>query len=268
VISARASRQSFLGSGAEQIFRDVRVAILGVGGGGAHVAQQLAHVGLEHVTVCDPDYVEESNLNRLVGAIAEDVRRRARKVDVAARVVLGVNPRAKVTREFARWEDCADRLRHVDLIFGCLDGYAARDHLERFARRFLIPLIDVGVDVDVGPAGVPQMSGQTILSMPGAACMRCMGFLNDVVLGREARQYGAAGVRPQVVWANGMLASCAVGLAVDVLTGWTRSTALPVYLEYDGNLQCVVPSVRLKHLPPTCVHFEADKVGPPRFCAL
>jgi hypothetical protein len=41
-------------------------------------------------------------------------------------------------------------------------------------------------------------------------------------LAAEAARHGDAGGRPQVVWPNGALASTAVGLAVDLVTGWTR----------------------------------------------
>ena len=81
------------------------------------------------------------------------------------------------------------------------------------------------------------MSGQVIASTPGAACMTCIGFLNSATLAQEAAKYGDAGVHPQVAWANGTLASAAVGIAVDLLTGWSGQLKMPVYLEYDGNAQ-------------------------------
>src|SRR5205814_9026266 len=48
--------------------------------------------------------------------------------------------------------------------------------------------------------------------------MKCLGFLTEENLRQEANQYGAAGGRPQVVWANGILASLAVGILVDMAT--------------------------------------------------
>src|ERR1700730_12183464 len=43
-------------------------------------------------------------------------------------------------------------LRRCDVIFGCVDSYRERDELERFMRRFLIPYIDIGMDVHGAPA--------------------------------------------------------------------------------------------------------------------
>jgi hypothetical protein len=168
-----------------------------------------------------------------------------------------------------RWQEAAEQLRHVDLVFGCLDGFAARGELEAFTRRFFIPLIDVGLDVAIGTDGRPQMAGQVIFSMPGYACMQCMGFLNSLVLAQEAGRYGKAGIRPQVVWANGVLASAAVGIALDLLTGWTRATQAPVYLEYNGNSHTLVRPVRLDYVTrDSCPHFPADEAGIPALQAL
>ncbi len=115
----------------------------------------------------------------------------------------------------------------------------------------------------------PQMAGQVILSLPGHACMTCLGFLTEERLSREAAAYGAAGPRPQVVWANGVLASTAVGLAVNLLTGWTASLGT-LYLSYDANSSSVVPHARLPFLDLTksCPHFPLSAVGEPIFkCA-
>lgn len=79
------------------------------------------------------------------------------------------------------------------------------------------------------------MSGQIILSLPGMACMRCMQFLNDSKLAVEAAKYRSAGGRPQVVWPNGLLASTAIGVIVDLTTGWTKNIDRKVYISYDGH---------------------------------
>src|SRR5438132_536319 len=48
------------------------VAIVGAGGLGSHVAQQLAYLGTRHFLLVDADRVRVSNLNRLVGATQDD----------------------------------------------------------------------------------------------------------------------------------------------------------------------------------------------------
>ena len=85
-----------------------------------------------------------------------------------------------------------------------------------------------------------------------------------MVLAREGERYGDAGARPQVVWANGVLASTAVGLAVDLLTDCSRSLRKVVYLEYDGNKGTLKPHVRLEYLKyDACPHYPLSQVGDP-----
>ncbi len=95
--------------------------------------------------------------------------------------------------------------------------------------------------------------------------MFCMGFLTEEKLGREANNYGAAGRKPQVVWANGVLASAAVGIAVDLLTDWTQSLRGPVYLSFRGNDGTLTQHVRLPHIPKVCLHYPKSQVGQPDF---
>src|SRR5262249_43824628 len=99
------SRQSFLGAYAEQLLAGVRVAIGGLGGGGSHIAQQLAHVGVGHYRLIDPDKIEASNLNRLVGGTKADVDQGVAKVDIAKRTIKGIRPWAKVLVAKAKWQE-------------------------------------------------------------------------------------------------------------------------------------------------------------------
>jgi molybdopterin-synthase adenylyltransferase len=120
--------------------------------------------------------------------------------------------------------------------------------------------IDVGMDVHGTER--PVIGGQVILSSPGQPCMRCMGFLTDKKMTTEAAMYGNAGSHPQVVWANGVLASTAVGLAVEMVTGWTRRPLNHAYMIYDGNKATVKESVTLLNLNISeCPHFSDDNIG-------
>jgi molybdopterin-synthase adenylyltransferase len=264
--SDRFSRQSFLGDDSDPILAAVRVAIVGVGGGGCHLAQQLAHVGFRDFALFDADVIEDSNLNRLVGGTELDVAMQMPKVVIGERVIRGVARSARVQRVQARWQDDPQFLCGCDLIFGAVDGYRQRWELQIFSRRYCVPYIDVGLDVvDVGDEG-PKMRGQVILTVPGGPCMKCIDFITDQNLEEEGARYGDAGVRPQVVWANGALASTAVGLAVDLVTGWTRCvpTLGVVYLSYDGNTGTIASDKRLRYVSShVCRHFAGDDVGEP-----
>lgn len=263
-MNERFQRQSFLGPHAEETLTRCCVGIAGLGGGGSHIVQQLAHIGLGHFVLVDPDHVEETNLNRLVGATAADARKSLPKVAIARRMIKRLNPKAQVRAIAKQWQQCGDVLRVCDVIIGCLDSFSARAELESMARRFLIPYIDIGMDVhEVENHFV--ISGQVILSMPGHPCLRCVGFLNDDLLAQEAGQYGAAGARPQVIWPNGLLASLAVGIFMQLVTAWHEEHRTVEYIEFDGNQNAVIRSNRLAQLQNRrCPHFEdTDNLGDP-----
>lgn len=263
-MSKQFSRQSFLGAHSEETLKELRVGICGLGGGGSHIVQQLAHVGVGNFINADPDVAEDVNLNRLIGATLEDVRAGRLKTAISERVISGLLPEASVTLLPSQWQAHAELLRTCHIIFGCLDGYAERAQLEAFCRRFLIPLIDIGMDVHSLEKS-HSVSGQVIVSMPGEHCMRCYGFITDARLEEEARLYGAAGGKPQVVWPNGVLASTAVGLAISLVCPWRNITG-STYLEYDGDRHTVSSSNRLlavKGRP--CVHYHSSDVGDPFF---
>ncbi|QXF11105.1 HesA/MoeB/ThiF family protein [Sphingopyxis terrae] len=262
--NADLSRQSFLGAHSDDELRITRVAIVGLGGGGSHIAQQLAHLGVGHFTLIDPDVIEASNLNRLVGGTQADVDNRTPKVDILARMIRSIRPDAIVVTSQHRWQEADALLKDSHVLFGCIDGYQQRDFLETAARRFLLPYIDIGMDVTAVGEGHYAIAGQVILSRPGHPCMRCIGFLTPERLAREEIDYGDAGINPQVVWTNGMLASLAVGEFVRLRAPWLPVHSPFVWHELDGNSQTVAPSRQPEYrmVPANCPHHGgADGLG-------
>lgn len=238
------------------------IGIVGLGGGGSHIVQQLAHIGFQRFVLYDDDVVEESNLNRLIGATSADVLAETPKLHIAKMMIYGLQPEASVKGFACKWQEKPEPLRECQIVFGCVDSYKGREELEITCRRYLMHYIDIGMDVHGEER--PVVAGQVILSSPGGLCMRCMGFLDDDKLAKESALYGNAGQRPQVVWPNGVLASFAVGLAVDLVTNWTRRDRSHAYLVYDGNEATVKESLTLqKRKTFTCLHFKESEVGDP-----
>jgi hypothetical protein len=262
--SALLQRQSFLGERSTGIFEQLNVVLVGLGGGGSHLVQQLAHLGVRRFTLIDFDRMADSNLNRLVGAHFDDIAAERLKTEIAKRLILAINPEAEITVINSRWQDAAEAVQAGDVVFGCVDTYEDRAQLETECRRYLIPFIDIGMDVHEGGEGF-QISGQVILSMPGQPCMRCMGFITDEKMAIEAAKYGNVGGRPQVIWPNGLLASSAIGIFTDLVTGWSGQKDRLVYLAYDGNTGQISSHIRLKYIEQRCAHFEGMDVGQPVF---
>ena len=248
-------RQSFLGEHSEELFAGVRIGVVGLGGGGSHVAQQSGHVGIGRFAFFDPDCVDFPNLNRTVGATLADASAKTPKVKVAERVVKSINPEAVVWAIETEWQKDFESLRACDVVFGCLDGFSQRAQLEESCRRALIPLIDIGMDVHKGDPY--SISGQVVVSMPGELCFRCVGFIRDKDLDEEGRRYGIAGGNPQVVWSNGVLASTAIGILVQMLAPWCRIRSGSRFIGYDGDSFTLEHDARLAVACKTqCGHFS------------
>ena len=258
-------RQSFLGAGSEKTLRNTRVGIIGLGGGGSHLAQQLAHIGVGKFVLCDFDRYEDKNHNRTVGGLELDVEQHTPKVRVGSRLIGGIHSKADICLVEGRWQEGLASLRDCDVLFGCVDTYTERNQLEQLSRRFLIPYIDIGMDVGIAFAG-HAVHGQVILSLPGSLCMWCFNFLRRELLELQAQRYGGAGGRPQVIWPNGVLASTAIGLFMQLILPWHGGVPEgSVMLDYDGNRHTVSVSPRVAALAGvTCQHFEKlEDIGDP-----
>ncbi len=264
-MNTRHSRQSFLGDYSKEVLNQSRICIIGLCGGGSHVGQQLAHIGIGQLVVADFDHVEEPNLNRMVGSCPADAKLKRPKNDVIRELILRINPHASI-EIVGRWQESGDLLRTCDIVIGCVDSFTARDDLEKFCRRFLIPYIDVGMDVHKVSSGY-GISGQVALSMPGGHCLWCHGILTEERLSQEQRKYGVAGGKPQVIWPNGVLASIAVGHAVSLLLPWNTDLPLTSLIEYDGNRHITRPGARLQFLKGApCPHYNGKGlIGDPFF---
>ena len=257
----RYDRQSFLGADSDRILANAHIGIVGLGGGGSHLVQQLSHAGICHITAYDGDRIdaEGSNLNRTVGAREGDVTAQTLKIDVARRLFAGLHGGGVFQGYSCRWQENPLPLRACDLVFGCVDSIAERHQLEAACRRFLMPYIDLGMDVNA-QEHPPRMYGQVILSMPGDLCLQCLGFVEQ----HAQPVYGDAGGRPQVIWPNGVLASVAVGLAMELLTDWTTSLRGSQYLVYDGNARTVNEDRRMPYRRQhKCPHYSGTDIGDP-----
>ncbi|MFB6458598.1 HesA/MoeB/ThiF family protein [Bradyrhizobium tunisiense] len=256
-------RQSFLGLGSEARLAHATVGLVGLGGGNSHVAQQLAHVGIGNFVLIDADRISPTNLNRLIGGTWWHVLRRTAKVLIAKRMIRAINPNARVEVHTEQWQLAANALKRCDVVVGGLDNVRSKDELDAFCRRHLVPYVDQGMDVhQLGGGHGHLVAGQVFLSEPSGPCLRCMGIVTDDALAEEAKRYGAAGGRPQVVWPNGVLASLAVGLVVQAIVPWSRRTRPGSYLAFDGNSGLVAEPERFRRWSEAeCRHSPAPSVG-------
>lgn len=240
------ARQSLLvGAEGQAKLRGARVAVVGAGGGGSHVIQQLAYAGVGEIVVVDPDVYQNSNRHRLVGGLRADLG--TPKVDIFHRLVrkIGLGGRMRRVRAAVPDAEAVEALRDCDVIVGCVDTLFARSDLQDLASRFLIPYVDIGASirpVPDAPLGDPRVvvAGNIFTFIPGSFCLWCCGFLTREKI--DAEQNGPTRgyfeknrQEAQVVSFNGVLASQAVTEVLQMLTGFRGVSVRQSDLALEGT---------------------------------
>ena len=127
------------------------VTIVGLGGLGSHVVQQLAYLGVRDYRLVDFDIVTDSSMNRLIGAVDADVAAQTTKIAVAERAIKAIIPNATVEPIDAKIDapPAEAAIADGDVIFGCLDRDLPRLKLTELCARFAKPLFDLASDTAV-----------------------------------------------------------------------------------------------------------------------
>ena len=246
------------GHAGQAALRGTRVAVVGCGGTGSIVAQQLAHLGVIDFTLIDPDQIEATNLNRVVGASVADVGRP--KVDVTAEMIASLGLGANVTAHNGDVRDArtARLLTHADAIFACTDSHASRAIINQVAYQYAIPTFDVGVAIQSEDGVVSRITGRTQMLAPGLACLVCGNALDWTEVRRELQTdaersldryiIGHNEPQPAVISLNSTVASLAVTMFIAAFTGVPAHARLQYYDGIVGRVRsaAVRPS-------PTCV---------------
>ena len=236
------------GKHGQSILRDLSVVIVGLGGTGSIAIQQLVHLGVGSFILIDPDTVEETNLNRVVGTQFESIGKL--KVDVAADLIRRVNPLASVHihAESVLTESARQLMCMADCIFMCTDSHVSRAFLSEFAFQYLIPAFDVGVSITIKDGHVHAVTGRTQMLAPGLPCLLCSNALNAQVIREElmtpeqraSDPYFNNGVgvnQPAVISINSTMVSLAVSMFLAAFTGIPARARWQSYDALTGNVR-------------------------------
>lgn len=245
----RFSRQVLaFGETGQQKIAAAHAAIVGVGGLGSHAVQQLGYLGVGNFILIDPDRVEESNLNRLVGATPDDVGQAKAQVLGAALERINSAATASIVASDLRSRAALSALRDASVVFGCVDNEGARLILMEFCCAYEKPYIDSATEILPATDNQPfEFGGRVVVSIPGEFCLSCANELDteeakedlepaDVRAQRQAHGYGAgeAVPAPAVVSLNGVIASIAVTEFVAMTTGLRAPHRKSVYKGMRG----------------------------------
>src|SRR6266853_1525046 len=234
------------------IMHDQVISIVGVGGLGSIVAEHLIHMGFHEINLIDPDVLEMSNLNRVVGAYYEDAQQKLYKVDVVKRHLTKINPKATV---LACKSDVHDKemesvLALSDWMIVATDNHSSRLRTQELSIKYFVPLLSLGVNISVKENKIDDMSGEVITARVGDyLCLNCLPRINPIKVASERhpdktireelvkRGYvtGKDIKEPAVKTLNTFLATMAVEVLVNQYTDVRRHVPVLVY-ENNGYM--------------------------------
>lgn len=238
------------GPAVQKILGSLRVAIVGAGGTGSFIATELTHLGLVDFLLIDSDVVDETNLNRLLGATPLDIG--MFKVEQMSRWIKSINPKANCDKYNSDVVDqhVAERLLDADFIFLCTDSHASRVVVNQIAYQYLIPSIDVGVAIHANNGIVDHVVGRTQMLACGLPCLVCAGWIdaNQVrieMMNLEQRRadpyFKGEGVpQPAVISLNGTMSSVAITMFLSAVAAIPSQARL---ILYDAMLGSMRPTV-------------------------
>jgi molybdopterin/thiamine biosynthesis adenylyltransferase/proteasome lid subunit RPN8/RPN11 len=161
----------------------------GIAGGGATASALLPlllRLGVKEAVQFDRDIVDETNLNRLHRARRSDVEAEMPKTAIHSRTVseaeLGMT--LATIDAWAGEPASRDALKACDVIFCCTDDHAGRMFLNRFARFYGIPVIDVGLAMQRRSDTACDLFARVSTLVPGHPCLLCGGYIDP----RRARE--------------------------------------------------------------------------------
>jgi molybdopterin-synthase adenylyltransferase len=130
------------GEEGQRALAHLRVGLVGAGGIGSIIAEDLPRQGVKSLVLVDPDYLGLSNLNRWQGAHPEDVGKL--KVRILAKRLKGMFPNIKITPVASSIASAKalKALKSCDVIIGAVDNHLARFLLNRLSVQYLIPYLD------------------------------------------------------------------------------------------------------------------------------
>jgi len=225
-----------LGDRTQEEIESLHVGIVGLGGTGSSVAEQLVRMGIQNITLVDYDAFEPSNWSRLYGSTLKDASKKKVKVDIVASHLQNINPKVtcnSISKSVMKRE-VLHSLSGCDVIFSCLDRHAPRAVLNELSYQCFIPTIDVGVGLTKERGTLGGSIRATIIG-PGLPCLFCQEIIRPEVITAEhltPKEYALRRAEgyvndldqnaPSVISYTTMAASLGLILFLDFISGKNR----------------------------------------------
>lgn len=148
------------------LFRGHTIAIVGVGGTGSYILDQVAKTWVDRIILIDGDQLEKHNAFRAPGAVAQDmVEAKPNKAEYFAREYSRIHT-GITAHPMALTVDNLNLLEGATFAFLAAADAEARPEIMRWLRDRGVPFIDVGMSLREGDGGLTGMAKVTAY-LPG-----------------------------------------------------------------------------------------------------
>jgi len=172
----------------QRLLSRLRVGIVGVGGTGSCVLEQLIRLGIGTIMISDGETFESSNVNRVYGSrVVDDT---LAKIKIAQRLAadIGLGTKIELIDKPVSYQSALKRFRECDIIMGCTDDELGRSLLNSFAIYYYVPVLDMGVKIDSEDGVIRSIQGRVTTLMNGAACLHCRGRVSAERVAAQAKR--------------------------------------------------------------------------------
>ncbi len=227
----------------------MKIGIVGLGGSGSSVAEQLVRLGIRDFVLVDNDHFEPSNITRTYGSKHSDLFKSQHKTKIAARNLRSIRPVVQIEeiRDSVTYQRTLMKLKDRDVLFCCTDNDLSRSMVNRFSYQYFIPVIDMGVRIVAEESKVLAAAGRVSLIGPGLPCLRSSHHLDSErirvesldprereKLAKEGYVQGIEVRAPAVISLNSTVSSLAVTMFLSLLSGFSTVPGVASEEIYDA----------------------------------
>jgi len=169
----------------QRLLARLHVAIVGAGGTGSAVFEQLVRLGIGKISVFDHDTFDPTNVNRVYGSDLGDAGEPKVKIAYESSQKIGLGTKIFRFAKGISAEESAKALRDCDVAFCCTDKQAPRAILTQLALRYLIPMFDMGAKIKSEAGTIKGIFGRVTTFFPGEACLFCRGRISAEIIRLE-----------------------------------------------------------------------------------
>jgi len=167
------------GKDLQVLLKRLTIGVVGAGGTGSCVAEQMIRLGAGHLLVADPQKLTDSNVTRVYGSAIRDIG--MAKVTLIEKLAerIGLHTRVDTIERSVRFESAIREFRKCDVIFACTDDQLGRSLLNRLSIYYCLPVLDLGVRIDSDKGLLHSVQGRVTTLLPGYACLFCRKRLSS-----------------------------------------------------------------------------------------